>query len=162
MTRVACALVLALAVGARASDELVLPPIERTVTVRPDGGITMPLIGEVQAAGMTAAQLQSVLIEKLDEFIPNPELTVSVVEIRGFKIYVTGEVANPGEFQLGGYIDVLQAITKAGGLTPFANKSDIRILRGGQVFRFNYSAVLRGKRLEQNIRLEPGDTIVVP
>ena len=140
--------------------------LQRTVVVRPDGGITMPLIGSVQAAGLTTDELQSLLAEKIDTYVPDPVVTVSVTEIRGFKIYIVGEVSSPGEFLLGRYVDVLQALTMAGGLTPFANKSDIKILRreigGEKIFRFNYNEVLKGKRLEQNIRLEPGDTIIAP
>ena len=140
--------------------------LQRTVTVRPDGGITMPLIGSVHAAGLTTEELQQVLTTKIDAYIPDPVVTVSVAEVRGFKIYVSGEVANPGEYLIGRYVDVLQAITMAGGLTPFAKRSDIRILRREEgkeaMFYFNYNQVQKGKRLEQNILLQPGDTVIAP
>lgn len=140
--------------------------LQKTVIVRPDGGITLPLIGNVQAAGKTTQELQETLTSKLDEFIPDPVVTVSVAEIRGYKIYITGEVANPGQYLIGSYVDVLQALTMAGGITPFADRSDIRILRrigsAESIHRFNYNQVQKGRRLEQNIVLRAGDTIIVP
>jgi polysaccharide export outer membrane protein len=142
------------------------PDLQREVIVRPDGGITMPLIGDVKAAGLTPRELQDVLIERLSEYVPDPVLTVTVVEIRGFKIYVAGEVNNPGEYAVGRYIDVLQALTMAGGVTAFADESSVRVLRrsGGtnEVFLFNFSQVQKGRSLDQNIRLLPGDTVIVP
>ena len=140
--------------------------LQKTVAVRPDGGITLPLIGNVQAAGMTTEELQQALTEKLDEYIPDPVVTVSVAEIRGYKIYITGEVQNPGEYLMGTYIDVLQALTLAGGVTPFADKNDIRILRRNgaseSILKFDYNQVQKGRKLEQNIILKAGDTIIVP
>lgn len=140
--------------------------LQKTVAVRPDGGITLPLIGNVQAAGKTTVELQKILTTRLDEYIPDPVVTVSVAEIRGYKIYVTGEVANPGTYLMGSYVDVLQALTMAGGVTPFADRSSIRILRRSgaseSIHRFNYNQVQKGRRLEQNIVLEAGDTIIVP
>ena len=140
------------------------PDLQRTVVVRPDGGITMPLVGSVQAAGLTTEELQAVLTEKIDRYIPDPVVTVSVQEIRGFKIYLSGEVNQPGEYLVGRYVDVLQALTMAGGLTPFADKSNVQIRRRvnnvEQIFEFNYNEVQKGKALSQNIILQPGDTII--
>lgn len=140
--------------------------LQKTVTVRPDGGITLPLIGNQQASGKTTTELQSDLSEAMDAFIPDPVVTVSVVEIRGYKVYITGEVTEPGEYLMGSYIDVLQALTMAGGVTAFADLNDIRIIRRqgdrSEVLKFNYAQVQKGRKLEQNIVLKAGDTIVVP
>ena len=140
--------------------------LQKTVTVRPDGGITLPLVGNQQAAGKTTSELQADLTEAIDEFIPDPVVTVSVAEIRGYKVYITGQVTQPGEYLMGSYIDVLQALTMAGGVTAFADQNDIRIIRrqGGrtETLKFNYAQVQKGRNLEQNIVLKAGDTIVVP
>lgn len=142
------------------------PELQREVTVRPDGGISFPLIGNTLAAGKTTTELQGDITESLSEFVPNAEVSVSVLKINGLKIFVTGKVAKPGQYLVGRYVDVLQALTLAGGLTPFADAKNIRVLRrvNGQdkVFDFNYSAVGRGSDLQQNILLKSGDTVVVP
>lgn len=140
--------------------------LQREVLVRPDGWLTFPLVGNVQAAGKTAYQLEQEIRQRLRKFIPDPVVTVTVKKIQGLKIFVTGRVGKPGEYVVGRYIDVLQALTLAGGLTPFAKEDKIKILRkqGGKevVIPFDYSEVKKGKRLEQNITLRSGDVVVVP
>lgn len=142
------------------------PELQKTVTIRPDGGISFPLVGNVQVAGLTAEQLQSVLVKRLDAFVPDPSVTVTVEEINGMKVYVVGRVVRPGEYEIGRYVDVLQALTLAGGPTEFAARGKIKIIRKSstdeRVFRFNYKDVERGRKLEQNITLQSGDTIIVP
>lgn len=142
------------------------PDLERQVVVRPDGGISFPLAGELRAAGLTAGELQSLITERLARFVPDAVVTVSVIELRGLRIYVTGKVNNPGQFQVGRYVDVLQAITLAGGFTPFANSNAVQVIRREngreKVFKFNYKQVERGKNLKQNIQLQADDVVVVP
>lgn len=140
--------------------------LQREVLVRPDGWLTFPLVGNVEAAGKTAQQLENEIRQRLRKFIPEPVVTVTVKKIQGLKVFVTGRVGKPGEYMVGRYIDVLQALTLAGGLTPFAKEDKIKVLRkqGGKevVIPFDYSEVKKGKRLEQNITLRSGDVIVVP
>ena len=140
--------------------------LQKEVIVRPDGGISFPLAGDVQAAGLTPEELERSISQGLQEFIPDAVVTVSVVEIRGLRIYVSGNVASPGQYTVGRYVDVLQAITLAGGLTPFADRNSIRVIRrdeeGERVFKFNFGQVQRGVKLEQNILLQPDDVVVVP
>jgi polysaccharide biosynthesis/export protein len=140
--------------------------LQKEVLVRPDGGISFPLVGEMQAAGKTADQISVEVAERLRKSINDPVVSVSVLKIAGNKIYVIGRVARPGEFVAGRYIDILQALTMAGGLTPFADEGDIKVLRKhsgkDEVFPFDYSDVSRGRHLEQNILLQGGDVIVVP
>jgi polysaccharide biosynthesis/export protein len=140
----------------------------KEVLVRPDGWITFPLVGNVKAEGRTAQQIHDEITQRLRKYIPEPVVTVSVKKIAGYKIFVIGRVNKPGEFVVGRYVDVLQALTLAGGLTPFADESNIRILRKNQsnnkdeVLRFNYGDIKKGRRLDQNITLQSGDTVVVP
>lgn len=140
--------------------------LQREVLVRPDGWLTFPLVGNVQAAGKTPLQLQTEITTRLKKYIPDPVVTVTVKKIQGLKVFVIGKVGKPGEYMVGRYVDVIQALTLAGGLTPFAKESDIRILRkqGGreQVIPFDYSAVKKGRNLEQNIQLKAGDVVMVP
>lgn len=140
--------------------------LRKEVLVRPDGGISFPLVGELQAAGKTADEIRAEVVDRLKSKINDPVVSVSVLKVAGNKIYVIGRVARPGEYVAGRYIDVLQALAMAGGLTPFAAENDIRILRkhGGmdEVFEFEYSDVRKGRKLEQNIRLQGGDVVVVP
>ncbi len=140
--------------------------LQREVLVRPDGMISFPLAGDVVAAGRTAEQVAQEIKERLSKYIPDPVVDVSVTKVAGYKIYVLGEVAKPGEFTVGRYVDVLQALTLAGGLTPYASENGIKILRreGGKevVLPFEYSAVRRGGALDQNIILRSGDVVVVP
>jgi polysaccharide export outer membrane protein len=136
------------------------------VVVRPDGKITVPLVGEVKVVGMTPVQLQSLLAEKLKPFVTVPQVTVAVAEIRSRKVYLIGHTGREGPFMINSSTTVLQIIAQAGGLKDFAKRKKIYILRKhGQEqvrFSFNYDDVIKGKHTEQNILLEPGDTIVVP
>lgn len=140
--------------------------LRKEVLVRPDGGISFPLVGELQAAGKTADEIRAEVTARLGSKINDPVVSVSVLKVAGNKIYVIGRVARPGEYVAGRYIDVLQALTMAGGLTPFAAEDDIRILRKragrDEVFEFEYSDVRKGRKLEQNIILQGGDVVVVP
>jgi polysaccharide export outer membrane protein len=137
------------------------PDFTRQVSVRPDGKITMPLIGDVQAAGMTPLALTNDLKDKVGKYVQNPEVTVTVMDVRSRKYYIDGEVGRPGQFALVTPTRVLEALSMAGGFREFANQKKITILRGSQTFKFNYKEVIRGKHLEQNIYLENGDHIIV-
>jgi polysaccharide export outer membrane protein len=140
--------------------------LERDVLVRPDGGISFPLAGDVVAADHTVSEIRDSIAQKLARYIPDPVVTVAVKEIGGNKIYILGQVQRPGTFVMNPRVDVMQALAMAGGATPFAALNDIKILRrtgdGQQVIDFRYSDVERGRRLEQNVMLEGGDIIVVP
>lgn len=140
--------------------------LQRTVLVRPDGGISFPLAGDLQAAGKTPNELQQEITQRLQKYIPEPFVTVSVETVAGYKVYVLGQVNSPGEFPVGRYVDVLQALSLAGGLTPFASEDRITIRRrqNGRevVLPFSYSAASRGGDSAQNIILRSGDTVVVP
>ncbi len=140
--------------------------LQKEVLVRPDGGISFPLAGEMTAAGKTSDQLAVEITERLKKSINDPVVSVSVLKVSGNKIYVIGRVARPGEYVAGRYVDILQALTMAGGLTPFADEDDIKVLRKrngkDEVFPFEYSDVSRGRHLEQNIMLQSGDVVVVP
>jgi polysaccharide biosynthesis/export protein len=142
------------------------PEISRLAPVRPDGRISLPLLNDVQAAGLTPIQLASNIAEGLKKFITNPQVTVGVTEINSRRVYVTGEVTKPGAFPLQPNMTVLQALTSSGGFTQFAKIKGIYVLRtedGKQVKHpFNYKEVISGKRPELNIVLLPGDVIVVP
>ena len=138
--------------------------ISRSVPVRPDGKISLPLLNDVQAAGLTAMELANNITEGLKKFINNPQVTVTVAEINSRRVYVTGEVTKPGAYALLPNMTALQALTSAGGFTQFSNPKKIYVLRneGGKQVKhpFNYKAVLDGK--QDDIPLHPGDTIVVP
>lgn len=135
------------------------------VLVKPDGGITFPLAGDINASGMTTIELTQELVKKLKRYIPNPNVTVSVLQAVSNKVFVIGKVNRPGEFNATGYMDVLQALTMAGGLTPYADSDDIKIIRrtkeGNKVMEFDYDDVASGERLDMNIILQAGDTVVV-
>lgn len=134
--------------------------------VRPDGGISFPLAGDVIVAGKTAVQVREELVKRLSKFIPEPVVTVSVVRVSSYRIYVLGRVNKPGDFQVGRHIDVLQALSIAGGMTPFASEDGIQIIRkvdGKPVsIPFEYSRVRKGGDLSQNITLKSGDVLLVP
>lgn len=132
------------------------------VTVRPDGKITLPLIGDIQAAGLTPDKLDAEVTAALSKYINNPDVIVSVQAVRSKRYYVTGEVNRPGAYPLVTPVTVLEALTLAGGFRDFANKKKITILRGNQRFKFNYNDVIKGKNLSQNIVLQHGDYIIVP
>lgn len=140
--------------------------MEQEVLVKPDGGITFPLAGDIQASGLTTQQLTDALSARLKRYIPNPVVTVSVLQSVSNKIYVIGKVARPGEYKATSYMDVLQALSLAGGLTPYADSDEIKIIRQHgskkEVFEFDYDEVISGEKLEMNILLQAGDTIAVP
>jgi len=140
--------------------------LTRTVPVRPDGKITLPLLNDVQAAGLTPMELAGVISDQLKKYINNPQVTVSVTEINSRRVYVTGEVSKAGAYPLFPRMTVLQALSSSGGFTQFARVKNIYVLRtenGKQVkMLFNYKEAVRGKSPEQNIELLPGDVIVVP
>jgi polysaccharide biosynthesis/export protein len=140
--------------------------ISRIAPVRPDGRISLPLINDVQAAGLTTTQLAAVITDGLKKYITNPQVTVGVTEINSRRVYVTGEVTKPGAFALLPNMTVLQALSSSGGFSQFAKIKSIYVLRnenGKQVRHpFNYKEVVSGKKPESNIQLLPGDVIVVP
>jgi polysaccharide export outer membrane protein len=139
--------------------------LQRQVLLLPDGTISFPLAGRISAAGRTTGEVQEEITQRLDKYIPDAVVTVSVLNVSGNKIYVIGAVNNPGEFQVVQPTNVMQALSLAGGLTPFAGEDSIKILRreGDQelAFPFHYSDVKRGEELNMNIPLKSGDVIVV-
>jgi polysaccharide biosynthesis/export protein len=143
------------------------PELSVDVPVRPDGKISVPLANDVQAAGLTATELKDVLTKALSDYVAAPDVTVIVGQINSKSVHVMGEVGRSMVVQLVVDMRALEVIAMAGGFTPYADKSDIRILRpnpDGSVveYRFNYKAFLKGKHPESNLRMQPGDTIVVP
>jgi polysaccharide export outer membrane protein len=136
------------------------------VTVRPDGKITLPLLNDVQASGLTPDQLRAQLTESASKLFEDPTVVVVVKEINSRKVFVTGNVSKPGVYELSAPTTVLQMIATAGGLLEYAKAKDIRIMRtenGKPVsLKFNYKDVSQGKKLEQNILLKPGDTVIIP
>lgn len=142
------------------------PDLTQQVVVRPDGAFSFPIVGEVNAVGKTVEELRLELVQALRRIIPDVVVTVSVLEIKGNKVYVIGQVNQPGEFIVNPRVDVIQALSLAGGTTAFASPSEIFVLRrdNGQQRRlpFNFEAVLRGRDLEQNVLLRTGDVVVVP
>lgn len=138
------------------------PELSSGVQVRPDGKITMPLIGELQAAGLTPEELKGKIVERLNEFMVKPEVIVSLQSVQSKKYYITGQVNRPGIFALVIPVTILEALTNAGGFMEFGNPKKITILRKGKLLKFNYKDVSKGKNMEQNILVEPGDYIQVP
>jgi polysaccharide biosynthesis/export protein len=143
------------------------PDLQGPVLVRPDGGFSFPLAGQLDARNKTVAELQQELTTKLKKFISDPVVTVSIQDIKGNKVYVIGQVQKPGEFVVNPRVDVMQALSMAGGMTPFAALGDISILRRNdagqqQSLPFKYTDVVRGRNLQQNIMLQAGDVVVVP
>jgi polysaccharide biosynthesis/export protein len=140
--------------------------VSRQVTVRPDGMISLPLLNDVQASGMTAMQLGQIIREQLKSYITEPQVTITVMEINSRRVFVTGEVQRSGAFPLLPNMTVLQALSSCGGFTQFANTKKIYILRvedGKQVkIPVNYKALVKGSKPEENVKLQAGDTIVVP
>jgi len=141
------------------------PDISGEVTVRPDGKITLPLVGEIQAAGLDPKTLEKEILSRANSYLTEPNVAVVIRTINSRKVFVTGSVGSPGAYPITGPLTVLQAIALAGGLTEFADQKNITVLRteGAKTvtFKFNYKDVSRGKKLEQNILLRPGDTVVV-
>ena len=164
----------------KARDEYVIGPddilavnvwketeISRSVPVRPDGKISLPLIGDLPASGRTPVQLQRDIKQQLLAYLSNPEVTVVVQEVKSHKFNIVGEVQKPGSYVMSGPMTVLDAIAVAGGLRDFATETRIYVLRAtntGSPIRlpFNYKRIIKGNDLRQNVELEPRDTIVVP
>lgn len=142
------------------------PDMQRQVLVRPDGAFSFPLSGDIVAEGRTVEAIRQELTNQLEAYIPDLVVTVTVAEVRGNKIFVFGQVKTPGEFIVNPRVDVIQALSIAGGVTPFAQLNSIKILRrrnGEQsIFKFRYSDIVKGQNLEQNILLEVGDIVLVP
>ena len=142
------------------------PDVSRTVPVRPDGKISLPLLNDVQAAGLTPAQLAAQVTDSLKKYVTNPQVTVIVTVINSQRVYILGEVTRPGAFPLIPGMSVLQALSSAGGFTHFAKVKSIFVRRfengKEEKFPFNYREVIGGKKPEQDILLKAGDTIVVP
>lgn len=140
--------------------------LTREVVVRPDGMFSFPLIGDVQAEDRTVDQIRTDLVQRLTKYIPNPNVSVAVTKVVSYKVYVVGRVNKPGEYLIGHYTDVLQALSLAGGLTPFAAENDIKVMRrvrGEQhAIPFRYGDMRKGRALEQNIVLQRGDVVMVP
>ena len=141
------------------------PQLSQSLQVRPDGRITMPLIGDLRAVAQTPAQLRDAIGTSLKEYITNPVVTVIVQEAVAAQVYVIGEVSRPGVQVMQGPLSVLQALAQAGGLKEFADKGDIRVLRKGpvgltQTIAFNYKESMKGR--QEPVLLQPGDTVVVP
>lgn len=141
--------------------------ISREVPVRPDGKVSLPLIGDLQASGLTSAQLQHSIQTMLAAYLVNPIVTIMVVEARSHRFNVVGEVEHPGSFVLGQPLTVLDALAMAGGFRDFAKTGGIYVLRQHadgthERIPFNYKQVIGGRNLQQNVQLQPGDTVVVP
>ncbi len=143
------------------------PGLEQLVLVRPDGGVSFPLAGDLRAEDLTVEELSVSIQSRLRRFIPEPVVTVTLQEIPGNRIYVLGRVNEPGDFPIiSRDVTVMQALSMAGGLTPFAKEREIRVLRQvdgkEQVYPFDYRRAVRGEGSEQVIQLQPGDVVVVP
>jgi polysaccharide export outer membrane protein len=141
--------------------------LTRTITVRPDGKISLPLVGELDVNGLTAKQVQHLIVQRLAEYISNPQVTVMVQEVKSQTYVIVGKVVKPGSYELGKPTTVLEAIAIAGGFLDFAKVNKVKIIRpraGGQpeTLYFDYKQVLKGKNTEQNVDLRNGDTIVAP
>ena len=136
------------------------------VTVRPDGIITLPLIGDLRVVGLAPDALRQQIQREAAKYVNDANVTVLVKQVNSRKVFITGQVTRPGEYPLTGSRTVMQVIALAGGLTEYADAKNIKIMRGSQsqttVFNFNYRDVERGKNLSQNIQLKPGDTLIVP
>jgi polysaccharide export outer membrane protein len=140
--------------------------LTKEVVVRPDGMVSFPLVGDIQAAGRTVDEIRNDVAKRLTKYMPNPQVSVAVTKLLSYRIYVLGRVNKPGEYMVGHTTDVLQALSLAGGLTPFASENDIKIVRrvnGDQrVYEFRYGDARKGKDLTQNILLQRGDVVMVP
>ena len=142
------------------------PELQMQVLVRPDSAFSFPLAGDISTEGLSVVELQAELTRRLSRYISSPVVTVSVTDVLGNKVYVIGQVNNPGEFVVNPQVDVMQALSMAGGVTAFAATNDIKILRRtGSIqtaLSFKYNDVLKGRNLEQNVMLQSGDIVVVP
>lgn len=135
------------------------PDFSGKYTVHTDGKITMPLVGDVQAGGLTPVEIEPLVVQALSKLLVKPLVTVTVAAVYSRKYYLDGEINRPGEYPLTGPTTILDAISKAGGLRDFANPKKIYVLRGNKMIPFNYKDVIRGKNMEQNIQIEAGDHI---
>lgn len=143
------------------------PDMSAEVTVRPDGIITLPLIGDLRVAGITPDALKQRVQKEGTKYVTDPNVTVIVKQVNSRRVFITGQVTRPGEYPLTGTRTVMQLIALAGGLTEYADAKNIKIMRttpqGQQsVLPFNYREVERGQNLSQNVQLQPGDTLIVP
>jgi len=140
--------------------------LQKQVIVRPDGYFSFPLTGDIRAAGRSIEDVRRDVATSVSRFVPDPVVSVAILEPRGSKVYVIGQVNRAGEYPINRYVDVVQAISMAGGFTPFAQLDNIKILRRQgttqSAIPFAYGDIAAGKRLQQNIVLEPGDTVLVP
>jgi polysaccharide export outer membrane protein len=142
------------------------PDLTRKIVVRPDGKFSFPLVGEILAQGRSAAQITTEIESRLKKYIPEPVVTVSVTEILGNRIYVIGQVKTAGSYVMNPQLTIMQALSLAGGTTPFAKGNDILILRSSQgqqqTLRFRMDDVVSGRSVEQNVLLKSGDVVIVP
>ncbi len=140
--------------------------LTKTVIVRPDGKFSFPLAGEITAVGHTVAQIQKEIASRLKTYMPEPAASVSVKALDGCRVYIIGQVTKPGSFVMNPRMSVLQALSLAGGMTPFASVNDIIVLRGTgsaqTTLSFHYGEVSKGRALNQNVLLEAGDVVIVP
>ena len=142
------------------------PDLQRQVLVRPDGAFSFPLSGDIVAVDRTVEAVRQELTVRLGRFVPDLIVTVTVEEINGSKIYVIGQVNTSGQFVVNPRVDVIQALSIAGGMTPFAQLNNIKILRRRQgkqtILPFRYNDIVKGQNLQQNVLLEDGDVVLVP
>ena len=140
--------------------------LQKQAMVRPDGYFSFPLAGDIRAEGRTIEDVRREVASRVARFVPDPVVSVAIMEPRGSKVYVIGQVNRPGEFPINRFVDVVQALSMAGGTTPFAQLDSIKILRREGATQiaipFAYGDIAAGKRLQQNIVLKPGDTVLVP
>ena len=140
--------------------------LQKAITIRPDGKFSFPLTGDVTAEGRTVTDVRGDIEKRLAAYISEPVVTVSVVEVNGNRVYVIGQVNKPGMITMNPQLNVLQALSIAGGMTPFAKLDDIVVIRGPgasqRTIRFNYGQISAGRDLSQNIALESGDVVLVP
>jgi polysaccharide export outer membrane protein len=143
------------------------PELQREVLVPPDGTFSMPLAGQVQATGRSVGEIEREIAKRIERYIPEPVVSVAMLKVAGNTVHVIGKVSRPGEYVMSGRVDVMQALSMAGGATPFASLNDVVILRRAPdrsqiAIPFRYGEVEEGENLEQNIILEVGDVVVVP
>jgi polysaccharide biosynthesis/export protein len=138
------------------------PDISGPVAVRPDGKISLQLVNEIAAAGLTPQKLAARIAEGLSQYMTRPEVSVAVQQVNSKRYYIHGEVLKPGTYPMVAPVTVMEALVNSGGFKDFANVKNIVIARGTQRLKFNYRDVVKGKKLEQNITVEPGDQIIVP
>lgn len=140
--------------------------LQKQVMVRPDGYFSFPLTGDIRAEGRTVEAVRQEVASRVSRFVPDPVVSVAIMEPRGSRVYVIGQVNRPGEYPINRFVDIVQAISMAGGFTPFAQLDNIKVLRREGATQtaipFSYGDIAAGKRLQQNIVLAPGDTVLVP